>query len=665
MCQLSKEDKAHLESFFGEEVVAKIVELFNRVVNSPRRKLTEYGTVTSENITDRGIRTEIHKAIRRIFVERLDSYTDEKGSIVVTAASQGSRGWAGANDNHGRDARNAQNVNRPGTGARSKAEPRKSQREIFAELGGDYLHFSLYKMNKDTMEVVSYLARQLQTKPSSFNFAGTKDRRGVTVQRISVYRHLAPRLERVGKSLRGSKIGNYEYHPYGLSLGDLHGNEFVITLRDCQFPGIEAYNHQVHIQVASEIVGLAMKDLIEHGFLNYYGLQRFGTFATRTDVVGMKILRGDFQGAVEAILTIDPLSLEDSPDKPHDRQSADDKARAVAINIVQTTGNFREALQKLPRKYSAESSILRYLSQGRGNDYLGSIQSIPRNLRLMYVHAYQSVIWNLAASYRWKLAGRKVVEGDLVLVKEHKAEDHHSEDDEDADGEVIVRPAAGDRAESDRFETARPLTREEVDSNRYSIHDIVLPLPGFDVLYPSYMIEFYKSIMGSDQYGNLDPNDMRRPWKDFSLSGDYRKLLAKPGPSSSFEVVAYTEDDTQFVETDVDRIEKATNETLEDQKRLQEASSDNAGVDQVSMFDEAKRDSPEEKPAIGLQTTAEAPTDEAEMNDVNGTGKEEKLEKLAVILRLQLGSSQYATMALRELGLGYITAYKPDFGSGK
>lgn len=44
-----------------------------------------------------------------------------------------------------------------------------------------------------------------------------------------------------------------------------------------------------------------------------------------------------------------------------------------------------------------------------------SVFQIPRNNRLMYIHSYQSVVWNTMVSRRIEAFGLKAVEGDLVL----------------------------------------------------------------------------------------------------------------------------------------------------------------------------------------------------------------------------------------------------------
>ena len=40
---------------------------------------------------------------------------------------------------------------------------------------------------------------------------------------------------------------------------------------------------------------------------------------------------------------------------------------------------------------------------------------IPRNLRTIYVHAYQSYVWNLISSERIKLSATELLVGDLVF----------------------------------------------------------------------------------------------------------------------------------------------------------------------------------------------------------------------------------------------------------
>ncbi|PYI23733.1 tRNA pseudouridine synthase D [Aspergillus japonicus CBS 114.51] len=611
--QISEEDNALLESLFGEESTQKILALNKRALENPKSRPSDFSKIATVVVTDRDLRIKMHQAIRRIFNSQLESQTDSEGMMNISVAPN-------------RNNKKAQGGRGNGNGG-----PRVPIN--WDELGGPYLHFTIYKENKDTMEILNFIGRQLKVNSKTFQFAGTKDRRGVTVQRACAYRLQAERLEKINSTLRNAVLGDFEYRKYGLDLGDLDGNEFVITLRDCEIPGVvDLQDREAAIAKSTDLVKTALHNLRERGYFNYFGLQRFGTYATRTDTVGVKMLQGDFKGACDAILHYSSHTLDAAQqgEAASALISSDDRARAEAIHIYTTTANAGKALEKLPRKFSAEANIMRQLGRSK-TDYLGALQAVPRNLRLMYVHAYQSFVWNFAATERWRLYGDKVVEGDLVLIHEHTDKTSSSAnatgasaaattepaETVDADGEVIITPhATGDSAyAAEGITRARALTAEEAASGKYNIFDVVLTLPGYDVLYPANaMTDFYKQFMGSEQGGGLDPFDMRRKWKDVSLTGGYRKLLNRMGPDYSVDVKVYERDDEQFVATDLER--------------LQGQGKDGASAEE-----------------------AVAP--------------EQGESKLAVVLKFQLGSSQYATMALRELTKGKVKAYTPDYGKGR
>lgn len=673
--------------------------------------------MVTSGVIDRQKRTTIHQDIRRMFNSRLETTTDDDGAMMITAMVEKPTFYARnpmntntRDHDRGNHQVNGRAINRAsgrvnGQGNDDRTKPQASSgyrgKPSWEELGGKYLHFSLYKENKDTMEAISWLSKQVRMNARSFQFAGTKDRRAVTVQRVSVDRVHINAMISAGRTLKSAYIGNFAYRPHPLQLGELTGNEFVITLRDCDFHYPIPFESKIILEGAEAVVNAAVKNLREHGFINYYGLQRFGTFSIGTEIVGLKMLQGDFRGAVDDILDYSPASLAAAQNPVTgniDKVSMDDRARAHALNSYRTTNRSDQALLELPRRYAAESSIIRHLS-GRPNhreDYLGALKTISRNLRLMYVHAYQSLVWNSAASERWKRFGSSVVEGDLVLVNEHidKGEDAAKAEDIDADGEAIVLPATDDRAINldDIFERARVLTKEEAESGKYNIFDIVLPTPGYDIIYPSNEIgKFYEQFMASERGGGLDPHDMRRQWKEISLSGSYRKVLARPGKDISFEMKTYKNEDEQFVATDADRLGLGSkpqrnghsNREQDNHAHHDTAATSSADIkqeqetepQQVEASSELKHDhnnndnTPNGTEAGANLTRIKSESQLSEDTEPGGValvGGPYRDYKIAVVLKMQLGTSQYATMALRELmKAGGLKTYKADFSGGR
>ncbi|KAH9827428.1 tRNA pseudouridine synthase D (TruD) [Teratosphaeria destructans] len=606
---LSDENKATLDEIFGEQTTARIQDLYASVLKRPQKKPRDHGTVRSPIIAEKHKRTQAHVAVRQIFDSKLQTETlqDEAGVIAIKAAPP--KGG------------NTKSRGQPSSGDGSFAKGKMG----WHDLGGEYLHFTLYKENKDTMEVLYFIASQLKIPVKNFQFAGTKDRRGVTVQRVAVYRVHADRIANLNRHAKGWVASSFAYERYGLELGELTGNEFTLTLRDCHFDGEEGLDNHGRLVLARKIVSAATDSFKTQGFLNYYGLQRFGTYSTGTHITGMKMLQNDLEGAINCILSYSSTCLpENVRQDGSSRVPQDDITRADAIRNWRQSG----AVGYLPRRFSAEQTIMQYLSKkekktGRliqAQDWQGALMTLQRNLRMMYIHAYQSLVWNTAVDKRWELFGDKVIEGDLVVVGEKDGDIAPITEEVDEDGEVIVRPAEDDQAHwsEDAHTRARPLSKEEAASGKYDIFDIVLPLPGFDVIYPHNAIgKFYEEFMGSEAGGSLDPHNMRRSWKEASLFGGYRKIMARPLNGATAEVKEYVSENEQLVQTDLEKLKKTTDAADDVDARVIENSRDGETMD----------------------------------------------KRIAVVLKFQLGSSQYATMAIRELTKGGATAYKPDFST--
>ena len=159
----------------------------------------------------------------------------------------------------------------------------------------------------------------------------------------------------------------------------------------------------------------------------------------------------------------------------------------------------------------------------------------------MYVHAYQSYVWNVVVSARMRL-GTNVLEGDLVLINS-TTEEVPEIDDPDQGGEFsISEPENQDKV------AVKILTEEDVNSGTYTIHDIVLPTPGYDVTYPSReeLCQAYVDSMSPD---GLDPFNMRRVVREVSMVGHYRRVVHRP-ENVQWEILRYNGKDTMLDKTD-------------------------------------------------------------------------------------------------------------------
>ncbi|RKO90058.1 pseudouridine synthase, partial [Blyttiomyces helicus] len=356
-------------------------------------------------------------------------------------------------------------------------------KEDWEAYGGEYCEFTMCKENRDTMNAVHSLARILRVKPKDFTYAGTKDKRGMTTQRVSAHRITADKISGANMMLRGVVCGDFSYSWERLMLGDLTGNHFILTLRDAKFD-------------SPADVEIAMESLRDHGFINYFGLQRFGTRVAGTHQIGLAMLKGEWEKAVDLIMAPDAL----------DRQDIGDARRHFMQNQ-----DAEKALRLFPKSACGERALLEHFRRKKtvGN-FQQALDAIPRTLRTMYVHAYQSYVWNAMATERIREYGRTPVVGDL---------------DDDAKG--VDKPSNGSRHSKRPKKNVQVVAiQNEEELRKYSIEDVLLPMPGRSVLYPANKIGA-KYVEFMAKHG-MDPHKMQRENEIVNLHGGYRKLISRP-----------------------------------------------------------------------------------------------------------------------------------------
>uniref|UniRef100_T1HC43 TRUD domain-containing protein n=1 Tax=Rhodnius prolixus TaxID=13249 RepID=T1HC43_RHOPR len=365
----------------------------------------------------------------------------------------------------------------------------------------------------------------LLLKANAVSYCGTKDKRGKTTQRMCIKKHRAEELHRL--KLFQIVFGDYSYKHSCLRLGDLSGNKFTIAIRNVEAPDSQ--------------INSSLNLLKENGFINYYGLQRFGSsFLSPTFTAGKAILLKDWKKAVESIL------------KPRNGEKCSLQVKK-ARETWWSTKNAGLALKCLPRNDgSIEGKVLRALKNQGNDQYYNALFAIPRNTMLLYVHAYQSLIWNKVVSKRIKEYGFKPIVGDLILDKHNETiEDNKNCNDEEQESEESSKEEMSEK--SIRKQKIKKITAQIVTQIKFE--ELVFPLPGHDVEYPDNITaEWYSEFLAEDgiTFENFKSANMT-----FSLFGSYRKILAKVD-DLTWNISYYNSFDDDLILSDLDKLQNKT-----------------------------------------------------------------------------------------------------------
>lgn len=335
--------------------------------------------LTINFIQDKKMRTDFHEKIRKFFdILNSETLSEESPKKLVIFVD-----------------RNKTSLNK--------------KRRMLPDQNKKYLYCSMLKRNIDTVMAVNYVAKQLHRSIKTIRFAGNKDKRGITTQKISCFNTVPEEITKLTRAKFWDKriqIDNFEFRENELRLGMLKGNQFSVVLR--------------FINIDDDDLYPSLKSLAENGFINYFGMQRFGVSATPTHKVGLYVIRKQWKNVVLNILNttfINEILTE------------------IKVEQDAILDNLDQVLNKVPR-YLTEHKLLSTLKKQGKNAFQNAFKSLNKQLQVLYPHAYQSYIWNLTVSERIRMNKSGLLIGDIVRKRTSLASDF-AEDVAGDDGEIV------------------------------------------------------------------------------------------------------------------------------------------------------------------------------------------------------------------------------------
>ncbi len=244
---------------------------------------------------------------------------------------------------------------------------------------GRYTILKIRLKNWDKNRFVLFLSSRLRIPRNAITYAGTKDKHSTSIQYFSIRGKVSslPPID-------GIEYLEHYHAEYPVRLGDLYGNTFTVKVESSK---------DISDLIAD---GFNMMDGAG-GFPNFFGLQRFGSMRPVTHLVGKYILIGDFRQAFREYIC-DPAF--DSEDYRLRFCSHEDPERA---------------LEEFPENLTFERMLLNSLRNT--GSFERALGSLPRTLTMMFVHGYQSYVFNRALSERLKMVDAlyNVLPGDRVI----------------------------------------------------------------------------------------------------------------------------------------------------------------------------------------------------------------------------------------------------------
>ncbi len=347
-----------------------------------------------------------------------------------------------------------------------------------------YVSFTVQKMGFSTMDASTIIASSLRLPRNLVSYAGLKDKRAVTVQRMTAPTRAASGLGTL--ELTNIEIRDIQYSKKLVQIGDLLGNRFSILLRDLDVSLDEA------LEISEEVRSTPL--------LNYFGIQRFGIARPNTHIAGKHLIERDFEGMIRTILCM--------PGEYENQELLD-----ARVELADSLTPTEKIIEVFPKDLHYERTVM-YELMKHPDEFKRAVTRIPPRILTLMVHAYQSFLFNHLLSARVKSGMSYVIPepGDFLLAL--------NEIQSGPDSWLYVT------------ESTLEERRRQVSEMEYAL---ALPSPGYGTrLPPTKQSEMLKEILKSEEITLKDFRDSQMRSID-APGGFHRTSITLPDWDASIQ----------------------------------------------------------------------------------------------------------------------------------
>ena len=355
-----------------------------------------------------------------------------------------------------------------------------------------YTTFILQKNNKDTFEAIDLISKAIKVPKNKFSYSGLKDKRSISLQKVAIKGNYGEELHNL--RIPDISISKIHYSSKAIKIGSNQGNYFIITIRNIE-------NNAKIGERAEKILDLVSTN----GFLNYYGLQRFGTFRPNSHLIGKYLLENSFKKVFDEFV----IQLYSSESEQ-------------SLNVRKKLGvdnDLKWAYENFPKSLNYELLMIQHLIE-KPSDFQGCVNRLPQALIRLLISAFQSYLFNKLISLRVEQGYPlfEPVKGDVISILD------------DVNGDLTRVIYTFGNGYDQYLQKALAMNRAA----------IVVPLIGYDTNLKNFPLfnELFTELLEKEDFNTSIFNS--HYLKEFEFKGAFRAMINKP---KGLQVIEIAEDE--------------------------------------------------------------------------------------------------------------------------